>query len=56
MAYVLPYYLKGLTVYPKYGKIVLDENMSNEELLEAKKLYPEIVIVEEKKTKKKGFK
>ena len=56
MEYTLPHYLKGLTIWPKYGKIYLDENMSKEQVLEAQKVYPEIRIIEDKKAKKKGFK
>ena len=50
---VLPPNLKGLTLYPAYGKIVLDENMSKEETLETQKIYPAIKWHEPEVKKKK---
>jgi len=51
----VPTHLKGLTIWPAYGKIVLDENMTSQEVAEAQKIYPQIVIIEDK-AKKKGKK
>ena len=52
---LIPTRLKGLTIYPAYGRIVLSENMTDEEVREAQKIYPDIRVVEElKKFKKKN--
>lgn len=53
---ILPIDLKGLTVYPAYGKIELSENMTKEETLEAQKIYPQIKWIEEEKPKRKSNK
>ena len=37
----------GKTIYPAYGKIVLCNEMTKEEVLEASKIYPEIRWKEE---------
>ena len=51
---LLPTNLRGLTVYPSYGKIVLDENMTKKEVEEAQKIYPSIKWIEKTiETKKK---
>ena len=53
---LVPAHLKGMAVYPAYGKIVMDENMSKEETLEAQKIHPSIKWIEksiETKRKKK---
>ena len=39
---VLPFRLKGLTIYPAYGKIILSDEMTKIEALEAMKIYPDI--------------
>ena len=50
---ILPAHLKGLTLYPAYGRIVLDENMTKIEVMEAQKIHPEIKWNEPEMKKKK---
>jgi hypothetical protein len=50
---VLPTRLKGLTIYPAYGKIVLSDQMTKVECLEAQKLYSDIQWIEKEQPKKK---
>ena len=50
---VLPIRLKGLTIYPAFGKIVLSDSMTKIERLEASKIYSDIRWVEKEVPKKK---
>jgi hypothetical protein len=50
---IIPKHMIGKTIYPAYGKILLCNEMTKEEVLEASKIYPEIRWKEEEPKKSK---
>lgn len=55
---VIPFHLKGKDLWCESGKIVLDENMTEEQVLEAQKIHPDIKLIkaQEGKVKRKRSK
>lgn len=54
---VIPNHLKGKDLWCEFGKITLDENMTEEQVLEAQKIHPDIKFIKAEvkvKRKRKG--